>query len=430
MIVSLGVLFEVLSIIFCLHYLYGERVRFDKVTVLFAVVYSLWMMLANYHYISDSWTLMIYPIVLLYCGIRFGWKFKAIIINIILYSIIISALQTSIILILQFVIGIAHLNVLAGTIINIIIFVMVITILRQFNLKKLSEILQSKDWLIISALLIVLISILFSLLNYKNIAKFDLVSYLVIVASVILIGFVVIDIGKHKMKAMEAEAELRLHKLYEQSYQSLIEEIRARQHEFDNHINAIHSQHFLYQTYDELVKAQEKYCNQIVKENYYNKMLSEGNPVILSFLYSKFKEAEKREIAVSYRIAIKELDCNVPVHKIVELLGNLLNNAMDALSADEELSKMSVVMTEYDDRIRIEVANECKGIDYNKLDEFFKRGYSEKGKNRGYGLYNVKKICEDYRVDLECSIKKIEEQEWLFFEINMKKLKILKENKI
>ena len=426
MITSLFVLFEVLSIIFCLHYLYGEKIRFDIVTMVFAVIYYLWMMLANYHYISASWTLMIYPIVLLYCGKRFGWKFKTIIINIILYLIILGILQASIMWIFRFVFRISQFNILAGTIINIIIFVMVITILRKFNLQKLSKILQSKDRLIIFSLLIVLISLLIFLLNYKNISRFDPTSYLVIVVSAVLISFVVIDIGKHKMEAREAEAELRLHKLYEQSYQSLIEDIRARQHEFDNHINAIHSQHLLYLTYDELVKAQEKYCNEIMRENYYNKLLSKGNPVILSFLYSKFKEAEKREIDVSYRIAIKDLDCNVPVHKIVELLGNLLNNAMDALSVDEELSKMSVVMTEYDDRIRIEVANECKGIDYKKLDEFFKRGYSEKGKNRGYGLYNVKKICEDYHVDLECSLKEIEEQEWLFFEINIGKTENIK----
>lgn len=421
MITSLFVLFEVLSIIFCLHYLYGESVRFDKVTIIFAVVYCLWMMLANYNYISASWTLMIYPIVLLYCGKRFGWKFKAILINIILYLIILGTLQASIMFILRFIIRLPQFDILAGTIINIIIFLIVITILRRFNLKRLSEVLQSKDKLIISALLIVLISILFSLLNYKDIAMFDPISYLVVVASAILISFVAIDIGRHKMKAMEAEAELRLHKLYEQSYASLIEDIRARQHEFDNHINAIHSQHLLYHTYDELVEAQEKYCNQVVRENYYNKLLSKGNPVILSFLYSKFKEAEKREIAVSYRIAIKNLECNVPVHKIVELLGNLLNNAMDALSADENLNQMNVVMTEYDDRIRIEISNQCKGIDHEKLEELFKRGYSEKGKNRGYGLYNVKKICEDYHVDLECSIKKMEEQEWLFFEINIGK---------
>lgn len=421
MMTGLCVLFEGLSIVFCLHYLYGEKVCFDKITVGFTIVFYACMMLANYEYISGIWSLLIYPIIMLYCGKKFGWKFKVILVNIIIYVIILGVLQTSIMFIFGIFLNISEFNAAFTLLINALIFLIVVTGLKRCNLRKLSEVLQRKERLIIYSLMVVVISIVISLLTYKNRMQVDVALYLVIVVSIILISFVVIDIGKHKMKVREAEAELRLHKLYEQSYQSLIEDIRARQHEFDNHINTINSQHFLYHTYDELVEAQEKYCSEVVKENYYNKLLSKGNPVILSFLYSKFKEAEKRGIDVSYRVAIKDLECRVPVYKIVELLGNLLNNAMDALTANEELCKMSVVMTEYDDRIRIEIANECKGIDYDKLQEFFKRGYSEKGKNRGYGLYNVRKICEDYHVDLECTIKKIEDKDWLFFEMTVRK---------
>lgn len=429
MMAGLCVLFEVLSVIFCLHYLYGEKIRFDMVTLCFAVPYYLWMMLANYSYINAVWSLMSYAIIFLYCGKKFGWKFKIILINNILYVIILGVLQASIMLVLGIFLDVSQLNTALGTLINALIFLIVVTILKHCNLRKLSEVLQNKERLITYSLIVVIVNVLIFLLGYKSGESFFVIYYLVFIVSIVLIGFVAVDIGKHKLKVKEAEAELRLHKLYEQSYQSLIEDIRARQHEFDNHINTIHSQHFLYDTYEGLVEAQEKYCNEIVKENYYNKLLSKGNPVILSFLYSKFKEAEKRGVDVSYRIAIKDLECNVPVYKIVELLGNLLNNAMDALNADDECDKMSVVMTEYDDRIRIEIANECKEIDYDKLQDFFKKGYSEKGENRGYGLYNVKKICEDYHVELECVIKEIDEQEWLFFEMTIRK-QIEKENNI
>lgn len=421
MMVSLGILFEVLSILLCLHYLYGERVRLDKLTVAFVMIHYLWLLLANNEYINNVWTLMIYPIIMLYCGKRFCRKFKVVLINSILCAIIMSMLQVSIMLILGFFLDVARLNATLGALINVLIFIIVVAVLSHCNLGKLSEVLQHKERLITYSLMVVIASVLIFMLVYKSGVSFYVTYYVLFIVSVILIGFVAVDIGKHKMKAREAEAELRLHKLYEQSYENLIEDIRARQHEFDNHINTIHSQHFLYDTYEGLVEAQEKYCSEIVKENYYNKLLSKGNPVILSFLYSKFKEAEKRGVDVSYRIAIKDLECNVPVYKIVELLGNLLNNAMDALSAGDDRNKMSVVMTEYDDKIRIEIANECKGIDHNKLQEFFKKGYSEKGENRGYGLYNVKKICEDYHVELECSIKKIEDQDWVFFEMNIRK---------
>ena len=427
MIVSLGVVFEGLSIVLCLHYLYGERVRWDMLTIGFVFLHFGVLMLANNRYIDSSWTLIIQPLIMLYCGKRFGWKPKTIIVNTILQIIILSLLQTSIMLILGVFFDIASLNIIVSTIINCLILIILIIVLRHCKLDRLSKILQSKERLIIYSLVVVVFGAIFSILKYKSTLSFDVSTYLVIAISIILIGLVALDIGKHKMKVRETEAELRLHKLYEQSYQSLVQDIRARQHEFKNHISAIHSQHFLYHTYNELIQAQKQYCDEVIKENYYNKLFSEGNPVILGFLYSKFKEAEKKGINISYRISIKELECNIPVYKMVELVGNLLNNAIDALCEDNELNSMSIVMTEQDDNIMIEIGNQCKNMDYSKLPELFKRGYSEKGEDRGYGLYNVKKICEDYQVQMENYIEEREGIKWLFFRMTVNKL--LKKNR-
>lgn len=427
MIVSLGVLFEILSVILCLHYLYGEKIRIDKITVGFALAYFIWMVYINVGYLNQEWTLLGYLFMLIYCAMRFGLNIKKIVINIILSAIIMCTLQASIMLVLGIFLDVPELDTLSGVLVNIIIFLVMTFIVRFCNLKKLSQILQYNERIIAYSLTVVIASILIFLLGYKSGLSFNVAYYIVFIVSSLLIGLVALDIGKHKMKVRETEAELRLHKLYEQSYQSLVQDIRARQHEFKNHISAIHSQHFLYHTYNELIHAQEQYCDEVIKENYYNKLFSEGNPVILGFLYSKFKEAEKKGINISYQISIKELECNIPVYKMVELVGNLLNNAMDALCEDEELNSMSIVMTEQDDNIMIEIGNQCKNMDYSKLPELFKRGYSEKGENRGYGLYNVKKICEDYQVQMENYIEEREGIKWLFFRMTVNKL--LKKNR-
>ena len=52
----------------------------------------------------------------------------------------------------------------------------------------------------------------------------------------------------------------------------------------------------------------------------------------------------------------------VPIHKVVELLGNLINNAMEALQKQEDLNKMKVVVLERTHEIVIRVGNECKNI--------------------------------------------------------------------
>lgn len=414
MIGILSLLLEALSIVFCLYYLYGEKVHFKLKTIGYIIIDVVFMQCVNQLQLGKSWTWLIYPIIMAYCGLEFGFNIKKMVVNIVMCIIIVPVLQSIIASAIGYLYT-ADITIEVIFVINLLVFCIIILGLKRCRLDKISLIIQSKEKLLAISLSVVIFCIIVSLIFSKSNNGIFVLYLGIFGVSVILIFVALIDIGKHKIKVKEAEAELRLHKLYEQSYQSLIEDIRARQHEFDNHINTIHSQHHLYHTYEALVEAQEKYCSDIEEENHYNKLLSKGNPVILGFLYSKFREAEKREVTVSYRIAIKDLECNVPVYKIIELLGNLLNNSMDALSADEELNQMNMVMTEYDDRIRIEISNQCKDIDYDNLQNFFKRGYSEKGQNRGYGLYNVKKICDDYKIELECMLDKIENQDWLFF---------------
>ena len=69
----------------------------------------------------------------------------------------------------------------------------------------------------------------------------------------------------------------------------------------------------------------------------------------------------------------------------------------------------------------IEISNESEAIDEKKIKEFFKKGYSEKGRNRGYGLYNVGKICEEYGIAINCKNAKRENENWIVFKLVINK---------
>ena len=56
------------------------------------------------------------------------------------------------------------------------------------------------------------------------------------------------------------EEELKIYKLYIHPLEELTKDIRARQHEFDNHMNAVLNMHVTIDNYDELVAAQSAYC--------------------------------------------------------------------------------------------------------------------------------------------------------------------------
>ena len=129
---------------------------------------------------------------------------------------------------------------------------------------------------------------------------------------------------------------------------------------------------------------------------------------------------EKRGIDVIYQINIGNLDCGMPVHKMVELLGNLIKNAMEAVQKRDRY-KVFVMMLEENDSIQIEVSNESEVIEEKRIRDFFAKGYSEKGQKRGYGLYNVKRICEEYDVAITCRNEIREDQNWFVFKAVMKK---------
>ncbi|MGN0376401.1 MAG: sensor histidine kinase [Suilimivivens sp.] len=419
-VISLGFLFEALSIVFCIYYLYGEKVRIDMIAVGYIIADVALMDVVYFSDVGQIWTLLIYPVMILYCGIQFGFRFKTIFINLLLNTAILSILQTTIIVICNIVLKIERIGPLENLIINAILLCIIIFGMKKCKLKKIADILQSNEKIVLFSTAIVVASIIIFTLSYKQKEGFDLLYYVVLGISIIMIAIAAIDIGKHKLKAAEAEAELRTHKLYEASFRNLIDDIRARQHEFDNHINAIRSLPLCYKTYDELVAAQGKYCEGIQKENRMNKLLSKGNPAITGFLYTKFLELEKEGIPFSYRIVIGELECKVPVYKMVELLGNLIKNAAEAVK-ERRAGEVRVVMIEEPDRIQIEVSNESDVIDYKKIQQFFKKGYSEKGENRGYGLYNVNKICKDYSIDFAFENRSDEGENRVVFKVIVNK---------
>lgn len=418
-VVSLACLFEALSVIYCLHYLYGEKIRLDIATWVLVVFDMILMNTIYFMNLNQAWTMIIYPIIVLYCGLKFGFNLKTILVNNIIYMVILSGIQTTIMVLISALFKIQRMEPQVNMLINAAMFCIVILVLKRCKLNKLSVVLQSHEKVVLNSLVVVIVSIMLFLLNYKRSGQFEIFYYVVLGASIILIVVAAIDIGKHKMKAKEAEAELRLHKLYEESFRELIDEICARQHEFDNHINAIYSQHRLYKTYDELVKAQRKYCDDVMEENEFNKILSKGNPVILCFLYSKFLEMKRKEITVTYQINIGDLECGMPIHKMVELLGNLIKNAVEEVQ--ERKGKIHVLLLEEYDKIQLEVSNESCVIEEKKIKDFFKKGYSQKGKHRGYGLYNVEKICEEYGAAIICKNEEMEGMNWLRFKLTINK---------
>ena len=422
-IINSCLLLEVLTIVICLHHLYGEKFKLDIVTVSFLSADMIIMTMINFFGMARIYTMIVYPVIILYCGIRFGFKLKKIVVNIVLCITLVGVIQMFGLLFIHSLYNVQAFSDYKLIFANGITFFIVLILFPVVKVDKLSKFSQDNSKIIILVISVCVAWILFWMFSYKKLMAMDLHQAIMLFVSIVLILILVGQLNKYKIKAKEIETELKMHELYSEPFQGLIDNIRLKQHEFDNHLNAIYSLHLTCHTYEELVEAQNNYCKQLIKENCFNKLLATDNAVIRAFLYTRFVEISKIGIEVSYRVVLSTLNIGVPAYKIIEILGNLINNSVEALETEKERKKLHVEIVEIE-KFFIEVRNESPYISYDMLGNFFNKGYSKKGENRGIGLYNIKQICEEYGMEIASKNIEIDGSNWLSFLITLQQKKI------
>lgn len=417
-ITNVCLLLEALSIVICLHHLYGEKFRLDIATVCLLAVDMIMMQMIDYFHFPSNLSILIYPLIFIYCGKKFGFNFKVMCINVLICVIWVGIIQLIMLYIFGYWLNIRILVHFELLLASGVTFLITLYVLPKLKVKKLSIFLQDKEKLLFTTICVCIISILIGIINYKKMRIMDVYQTITLFVFVTLLFALSVQLGKYKIKTKEIETELKMHKLYASSFEGLIEHIRLRQHEFDNHINTIYSQHYIYNTYEELINAQKSYCQLVTKENQFNNLLINQNPIIVGFLYGKFVEIDKMGIEITYRVNVKEMDIGVPIYKIVEILGDLINNAVEALLAID--NNKLYVSIEQKEELSIEIRNESPYVEYNEINAFFTKGYSRKGENRGLGLYNVRQICSEYQMEVSCLNKEIDNCNWLVFQVTKK----------
>ncbi|MGG5329440.1 two-component system, LytTR family, sensor histidine kinase AgrC [Enterococcus sp. AZ163] len=126
-----------------------------------------------------------------------------------------------------------------------------------------------------------------------------------------------------------------------------------------------------------------------------NQLLLIENPEIKGLLISKLAKAESQGITI--QLEISDIFRNLPmdVSDLLRILGIFLDNAIEAVAdLTQSMKKISIVVMQ-DDKyvvIRIKNPNELKIL----LHELMQPNFSTKGKNRGFGLANVRKILVKY----------------------------------
>lgn len=421
MMLIIFVFLEAVTVLILLNALYGQKMHLDWISVLFIICDCVLMSLIRFCGLNQNSSFIIYFALLVYCIMEFKTKISEMIVNMVLLAIIMMGIQLPALLILD-VLGdtIKGYEDLSVAIINAVILAIVIIIIKKIDLHTISTSFLRKGKIIGIILIFESTLLAFLLYQYKSAQGEVPVQYIVITGVLVLILMLCVHTLLYKIRFREKQAELEAYKTYSAAFSDLITQIRARQHEFDNHISALCNLHYICKDYDELVQEQSKYAKDVISNNRFHKLLVSGNPVIAGFLYGKLSSIQEQGIEVTYTFHISEFTSKIPVYLVVELVGNLLKNAVEAVKTQQVEKQIHLSCTENENEFCLGVRNRSEKIPLDEIGRFFEKGYSSKGSGRGLGLYNVKEICEKYGVDIVCDNTEIDDKNWFLIELHIK----------
>lgn len=169
---------------------------------------------------------------------------------------------------------------------------------------------------------------------------------------------------------------------------SYVEALRSQAHEFMNKLHVILGLVRL-ESYDQLTGYIKRIVgDQEVEVGFVGKRIK--NPVIAGLVLSKLSKS--RELGVCMVVeqnTFVSADFGEAVnHGLVTILGNLLDNALEAVQ-DAVEKMVSLTVQEADGQIVIRVCDSGLGLPPEIQEHMFQKGFSTKAKDRGFGLYLV-----------------------------------------
>ncbi|MEQ8156758.1 MAG: GHKL domain-containing protein [Clostridiaceae bacterium] len=285
---------------------------------------------------------------------------------------------------------------------NIILYLIEFVILFVMKLiksrKKFINITDNKNYLFIAVfvlftcfLLFMNFSILYLGIDINN--KFSSQITLMVIFLIYFLLNVVLGLNFIKFQARKQELEQQ--KFYNDTMETLIINLRAAKHGFDNTLASISG----FINMEDWDKLKDFFSEIEVRQNslssmnisMYSKIKSAGAAGVIISKYEYMKSA-----GINGKLFIDEpvIEINMKISEFCEVLGIMLDNAIEAaIETKERCIRLDI--TKQDNVLTFHLENSCN----NKPDlvKIFEKGWSTKGENRGLGLWIAKSITKKYK---------------------------------
>ena len=269
----------------------------------------------------------------------------------------------------------------------------VVLVFNNFTNIRRGEIVPNSYWFSIALMPTTSLYVILLLFQAKGLSVLQVVLSVILLLFVNFTTFYLYDtITAALSDRMESRLVMEQNKYYNRQLELMkasLETTKAIRHDINNHMASIST----------LVKSNEKeqtlqYISNILEHfaaerNY----ASSGNIIVDSIINFKFQEAEQRRIKTT-------LDLNIPKNLGVSpidmtiILGNLLDNAIEAASKVKENPYINVKLKYDKGRLLLQVDNPYAGELIEKDGRFFTT--KEDKDNHGIGLESAKKVIQKY----------------------------------
>ena len=267
--------------------------------------------------------------------------------------------------------------------------------------------------LVQAAMLIILMAIfhVYSLEVYHSFT----IDILINVGSIVILISVAatMPVAWYLLKVVEREAKIQLELQYATEKNKLNDKILAGRHELYNNITAMYG-YVKAGEYEQLKEYIEKKYHSVV---HVRRILDIKSSELSSLISVKEGEAFEKGIEFNWRINIRSDTLPLTPDELIQVVGNLLDNAIYAAGEGENPKKIDMLFECSKLGLDLVVANTGSPIPTDIKDKIFISGYTTKdeSKHDGLGLYLVNKVVQ--RLNGQMELEKPEEYQGVRFVI-------------
>ena len=259
--------------------------------------------------------------------------------------------------------------------------------------------------LVLILLLVILVQLLFSVMVINQefqlfkglpLSTMGSLSTSIIMLGVITMVFLIVRL----VELTEKEGQYHLQAVYIDTLDELYTAIRSERHDIINHLQTIYGFNKL-----GYVEEVQYYLDELLGGNILsNEFIITGTPGLTALLYIKSGIARTNDI--QFKVSVdKPLDrLKVSPYEINNILGNLINNAFDAVMSLHSSQRIVNLHIGGDDEDYVFKVSNYGHLEEQTIQNLMKKGFStKKGEHAGLGLHICQQLIKKYEGRMEVS---------------------------